>query len=222
MPQRGDADAGARARRRLARSAARALAGVVVAVLLGGCERPDTRHSAAATDSAAVAGDTAPGWSVDSALGRFRAGLARTDTLRHAKASPEALVRSFVEALGHGDTLALAQLHVSRSEFAWLVYPESRFARRPYRQPPELTWSLIIERSDAALARLLARRAGESIRYAGHTCDAADDMEGRSRYRGGCRVAYVTLRGDTVTERLFSSIIERDGRFKIGSYANQF
>lgn len=156
------------------------------------------------------------------ALARFREGLPPTDTLRHAHASKEAVVRRFVQLLQRRDTLGLARLHVSRSEWAWLVYPESRYTHAPYRQPVDIGWMLVIERSNGALARALDRRGGRPMTLVGWQCADRPEPEGRNRYWGRCTVTWRDAAGVVATERLFSSILERDGRFKIGSYSNQF
>ena len=156
------------------------------------------------------------------ALARFREGLVPTDTFRHASSSAEAAVREFARLVERSDTAGLARLHLSRGEWAWLVYPESRWARPPYRQRPDVAWTLIVERSNGALARLLERRGDRPLRITAWRCDAVPQREGRTTYHGGCAVTYRDERGGQMTERLFSSIVERDGRFKIGSYSNQF
>jgi hypothetical protein len=196
----------------------RVLVAAIVATLAA-CEPADSppRSAAAHGDSGVLRSR-----SVDSALAAFRSGLGATDSFAFAAPTRDSVVRLFLDALERSDTVALARLHLSRAEFAYLVYPGSRFARAPYRQPPDVTWMLVIERSNSALSRLLARRGGERLRDARYRCSDRPDQEGHSRYWGGCRVHYRRANGDTVTERLFSSVVERDGRFKIGSYANQF
>ena len=156
------------------------------------------------------------------ALDRFREGLPRTDTLRYALPSKDAVVRQLIALVERRDTVALARLHLSRSEWAWLVYPESRYTHAPYRQAADIGWMLIVERSNSALARVLDRRGGRRMQLVAWTCDAAPEPEGRTLYWGHCTVSYRNPDGVLVTERLFSSIVERDGRFKIGSYSNQF
>lgn len=156
------------------------------------------------------------------ALERFRVGLPRTDTLRHAQPSKEAVVRHFMALLERRDTLGLARLHVSRGEWAWLVYPESRYTHPPFRQRVDIGWMFIIERSNSAVARLLDRRGGQALELERWQCADTPEPEGRNLYWGRCTVTYRDARGARHTERLFSSILERDGRFKIGSYANQF
>lgn len=193
-----------------------------LALLAAACDRgsaaPVSRESLVARREA----DAPAAWSVDSALEDFRAGLPRVDVLANAAPSPEALVREFADALERADTTRLAQLHLTRAEFAWLVYPESRWTRAPYRQPAEVTWLLIVQRSESGLTRLLQRRGGRPLHVVGFACDAAPEREGRATYRGGCTIRLRAPGGADRAERLFGSIVEVDGRFKIGSYGNQY
>ena len=211
----------------------RALA--VLAILAGlACRGADDRPppaagevagSAQAAAPSVTAADRAPA-ELDSALAaalaHFRDRLPRTDTLRSALPSKDAVVRQFMDLLARRDTMGLARLHLSRSEWAWIVYPESRYTRAPHRQRVDIAWMLIIERSNAAAARLLARRGGQPLRVVGWECATTPEPEGRTLYWGRCVVSFRDSTGRTRTERLFSSIVERDGRFKIGSYSNQF
>jgi hypothetical protein len=182
-----------------------------------------TSASRAAVVAARDAGATpTPDSALAASLARFREGLPRTDTLRHALASKEAVVREFARLVAANDTMGLARLHLSRSEWAWLVWPESRYARAPYRQQPDVGWMLIIARSNSAVDRLLARRGGRALDVLSWRCADEPESEGRNHYWGRCTITYRNADGAVLTERLFSSIIERDGRYKIGSYSNQF
>ena len=202
----------------------RMLAAVLLFAACRGDEHAATIPTHAPAQPVAATSDTS--LAVDSALAialdRFRQGLPRTDTLRYALPSKDAVVREFMSRLARRDTVALARLHLSRSEWAWIVYPESRYTRAPYRQPADIGWMLIIERSNSALARVLDRRGGERLRLVSWRCDGRSEDEGDTRYWGHCTVTYRNEADVLVTERLFSSIVERDGRFKIGSYSNQF
>lgn len=207
---------------------------LLAACAAGGDAAADTSAARAAASAAtpatayaarATAVDTAPppmDSGLASALARFRDALPRTDTLRHALPTKDAVVREFARLVERSDTTGLARLHLSRAEWAWIVYPESRYTRAPFRQRPDVGWMLIIQRSNTALARLLARRGGRPMQLTGWRCADTPETEGRTSYWGECTVTYRDADGAVVTERLFSSIVERDGRYKIGSYSNQF
>ena len=193
----------------------------LVALVVAACAAPGDAGAVRATSPASPASPAMDG-ALAVELERFRASLPRTDTLGHALPSRDALVRTFVSALARADTLALVRLHVSRAEWAWLVYPGSRFTRPPYRQRPDVAWMLRIEPSNVGLSRLVARRGGRVMRLVRWSCSDSAVVDGAVREWGGCSVTYVSGGGEPRTERLFGSILERDGRFKIGGYANQF
>jgi hypothetical protein len=187
--------------------------------------------TAAATHAAApdTAYRSAPGYVIDSILPieeelrRFRAGLPAVDAFRGGAPTRGALVERFADALARSDTAALRGLALTRAEFAWFVYPESRYTRPPYRQPPGLVWMQLAETGEAGFRRLLARAAGGQLRVAGDDgCADAPAVEGATRLWRHCRVRVVRDGGDTTSAQLFGVIVERGGRFKLASYANDW
>jgi hypothetical protein len=170
-----------------------------------------------------------PGYIVDSILpvaeqlGRFRADL--PDTLRAfvgGQPSSDALVKEFVRSLESSDTTALVQLTISRAEYAWLVYPDSPLSAPPYRQAPDVAWMRHAAASTAGLGRLIERLGGSSLGMKSWSCAGAPENEGANMVWRDCAVRFEKPRTGEQTLRLFSSIIERHGRFKILSYANGF
>lgn len=196
------------------------------------CDRPAEAADPVRADSTARARQDSinraqPGYVVDSilpieeALRRFRAGLGPAPAgLVGGAASRHELVRRLTDALEAGDTKALVSLLMDRVEFAWLVYPESPWTAPPLRQGPGLVWMLASRESSAGLGRLLARLGGRPLGYQSYACDARPEIVGRSRVWRGCVVRFLRAPGDTASMRLFAGIIEREGRFKVYSYAN--
>lgn len=158
-----------------------------------------------------------PGYVVDSilppeeALRRFRAGVAPVTRLE-GPASRDELVERFLGALLARDSAALARLAIDRAEFAYLVYPESRLARPPYRQPPEIAWLTLRLASEGGLRRLLSR--APAVHPLGIVCPDSAVAEGRMRITTGCAVR-VREAGATRPVRLFGRLVELDGRWKI-------
>lgn len=170
-----------------------------------------------------------PGYIVDSILPveeqlrRFRTGS--PDTIRAftgGAGSAESLVRQFIGGVEAADTAALIRLTISRAEFAWLVYPDSPFSRRPYQQSPDLVWMRQAAASNTGLDRLLSRLGGRPLGLNSWTCDGPPTEEGANRIWRGCVVRFLQSSSALKSLELFSSIIERDGRFKILSYSNGF
>ena len=155
------------------------------------------------------------------ALSRFQKASAPASTLSGGASSRDELVRRFARAVEAADTSALHRMVLSRGEFAFLYYPTSREGLPPYDLNPDLMWFMMVERSNRGAAALMRERAGSPLAYAGYRCLGDSTVEGRNRLWGPCVVRRVQAMGDTVEERLFGPIIERDGRFKFVSYSNK-
>jgi len=210
------------------------LRGLLFVAVVAGCGE----GHAAATDSdradslARVRQDSVnrakPGYIVDSILPveeqlrRFRAGLSASQELNGAAPSRDLLIRSLFRSLESADTTALVRLTISRAEFAYLVYPESPFSSPPYAQAPDLVWMRHAAASSTGLKRLLGRVAGSPLWLRSWSCREPPTIEGANRIWRDCTVRFAPEAGDMQTLQLFSSIIERQGRFKILSYANAF
>lgn len=208
---------------------------LLVALVLSGCgyRQLDAFDSAQADSVARVRQDSInraqPGYVVDSILPieeelrRFRAGLGDPPRgLSNGASSRDALVASFLEALESADTAALARLTITRAEFAYLVYPSSQYVEGPYRQAPGLAWMRHSAVSGTGLTRLLARMGGRAVPQADYRCAEPASIEGENRLWTECRLSVVRSATDTAWVQLFGGIIEREGRFKILSYANDF
>lgn len=199
----------------------------LAACALAGCRGDEPRSAHAAPVPSAPSAAPAPGTYVDSILPpeeeqrRFREGIVAPDGLTGGAESRDALVRRFVRAVEAGDTAAVRAMIVSRAEFAYLYYPESEFARPPRRTSPALLWFLTMEESEKGIGRLLARRGGWPLGFAGYACNPAPRAQGANRLWHGCRATLRDSEGGGTTEvRLFGPILERGGRFKFLSYQN--
>ena len=208
--------------------ARRALLGALIGGVLAACQGPPDGvrtppRTAADSQAAHVAEVAAAGGTVDSilpvaeALARFRDGLDRVDTLRHAAASREALVDRWAQAVAANDTATLTALLLDRAEFAWLYYPGSRMSLPPYEAPPGLLWGQLLTSSNEGAARVMRRVGGRPFRVTELRCPAPPVIEGRNRLHERCDVRVGAERGFS---RLFGTILERDGRFKFLGYAN--
>lgn len=192
----------------------RLVTGCVIALLGGGAacgSEAGARHTETVVDSIVPR---------DVALARFRSGSPVLAALQGGTTSREALVRAFVRALGAGDTAALRELALSRAEFSWVYYPTTPQSLPPYELAPGLMWDLLELHGGRGLRRALTEYGGRAPAYVGHACDPLASREGDNVVYGPCTVR-LALAGDTVEQRLFGLIIERDGRFKFVSYANR-
>lgn len=156
----------------------------------------------------------------EEALRRFRQGHPEITALTGGADSRDALVRRFIGAVEAQDTAALRAMVLSRAEYAHLVYPTSRFTRPPMQQDPALIWFQMQLNSEKGVVRLLRRHGGEDSGFRGYACEDAPTVEGENRLWERCTVRLTAADGGDVTLRWFGSIIERDGHFKLMSYAN--
>jgi hypothetical protein len=132
--------------------------------------------------------------------------------------SRDSLVRLFEQALAKRDTAGLDRLQITREEFAYLYYPDSKMARPPYELGPDVMWMQIQSQRDRGLRRLVAKYGGRKIRIRGLECQPPERQNAVVIHRCGVRTNDAV---DSPPKQLFGSIIERDGRFKFVGYANR-
>lgn len=215
----------------------------VVAVGAAACSTSaanEARHAGAVADSIRVdslararqdsINRASPGYVIDSILPveeelrRFRLAVGGEEVteLRNGSASREALVRRFLKDLSTRDSLDLRAATITAREFADLVYPSSPNTRPPYRLSPGFVWMRLEGQSRSGVTRALQRRGGRDLGYAGHSCNPQPEIQGENRLWAGCVVTLVESSTHTTHQRLFGTILERNGRFKFVSLANQF
>lgn len=190
---------------------------VAFAAVLAGCERADEVPAAVAAVQAPIDTVQPPGI----ALERFRKGLTEVEMLSGGETSIDSLASRWVAAVETHDTSAIRRLVMDRSEYAWLYYPASAFAREPLYQPPEIFWFRLQATSEKGIVRVLRRLGGSDTRYRGVECPRPPRTEGANRIWEYCAV--LRAEGDTVrSDVLFGGILEHGGRFKFIGYGNQY
>jgi hypothetical protein len=115
-------------------TAAARIRAIAAALLVVACDRPAVDRD----DGAVSSPDPRPraGYVVDSilppeeALRRFRAGMDAPRALDGPRTRDE-LVRRFISAVHTRNAAALRALAITRAEFGYLVYPESKLSRPP-------------------------------------------------------------------------------------------
>lgn len=156
-------------------------------------------------------------------LARFRSGLTEPTALDGGATSREALAEQFLRDVARRDTASLRRLLVTRAEFAWLIFPDHRYAESPYELDPTIFWMQMTAESGKGLERVLMRYGGAPLRLQAMTCvaDTLQMRRGPTTIWGPCEVTYRTS-DSTLTRQLFGSMVERNGRVKLMSYANDF
>jgi hypothetical protein len=190
------------------------MAVVVLGVLAGGC------RAAAPEAEASVAVDSihAPA----EALSRFREGLPITDSLSGGAGSRDSLVARFVSAVARQDTAAVRAMVLDRAEYGWIYFSSLQRMNPATRMQPEVMWMLHQQESEKGITRVLRRLGGGQARFGAYTCEAAPQVEGGSRYWHACTIQTIARDGETAPLKLFGSVVEHGGRWKIVSYSNDF
>lgn len=159
---------------------------------------------------------------IEEELTRFRATVPEAvSRLTGGASSRSELVRWFVRAVETRDTTALRAMIISRAEFAYLYYPSTIYTRPPYRQAPGLVWFRMTSQSQRGIGRVLERDGGRPLGQVGYRCDPKPTVQGVNRIWTGCLLR-VKQGDETVSRRLFGSILERDGRFKFLGYQTEY
>jgi hypothetical protein len=159
---------------------------------------------------------------MDVMLGRFRAEIQEPEGFAGAADSRDALVARVVRALELADTAAFEEMAVTLPEWAWLYFPTSVQAQPPYELPPGMAWLRVQHDNRTGVLRALGRLGGRTLDYRGHTCEPEPAVGGDNRVWVGCLVTLGRDGEEATPIRLFSAILERNGRFAILSYANDF
>ncbi len=132
--------------------------------------------------------------------------------------SAEAAASEFLARLEGGDATALRRLILTEAEFRASVYPALPASRPERNTSAEFLWGLMGPRSRNSLAETLGRYGGRRLEL------LSVDFLGETTDYGPFRVhreTVLTVRdesGERMVVRLFGSMIEQDGRFKLYSF----
>lgn len=184
----------------------------LAAVLLAGC-REAAPEAAVRVDSIHAPAE---------ALARFRDGLPIADSLSGGAPSRDSLVARLVDAVTRADTAAVREMVLSRAEYAWIYFPSLQRMNPGTRMQPEVMWMLHVQESQKGVTRVLRRLGGGQARFGGYACEDAPQVEEANRYWHQCTIETIAPDGERAALKLFGSIIERGGRWKIVSYGNDF
>jgi hypothetical protein len=133
-------------------------------------------------------------------------------------ASPEAVAEAVLERLARADLDGLRALAVSEPEFRARVWPDLPASRPERNLSVDYVWTDFRQQSERHLRQMLARQGGErwrlrSVGFKGET----------TAYRTFCIRRKTVLvveneQGEKQTLRLFGSLLQQHGRFKVFSY----
>ncbi len=149
----------------------------------------------------------------------FATGCGRSPALEWGLESPRAVAEAVVAALDARDVRALERLSVNEQEFRQLVWPRQPAARPERNIPWEYAWKSLAARSRHQLKGRLSEWArGQRFTVVGLTFAGETTDYGAYRVH---RRSVVTLRdaaGRLETMRVFGSLIEQGGRYRVFSY----
>lgn len=173
--------------------------------------------------AAACGSDRSPAARAESESSRERpaappAPAAASVPLPHSAPTPEEAARRALDLIAAGDREALLAISLSETEFREVVYPELPASRPERNTSADFVWRGLHRKSRNSLAFTLDRYAGQRLEL------VAVDFLGETTDYGSYRVhrkAALTVRrpdGAETVVRLFGSMIERAGHYRIFSF----
>jgi hypothetical protein len=145
-------------------------------------------------------------------------GRERVVHLSNAQPSEAALAQAVVDALAAGDRARLGALALTETEFRKYVWPELPASRPAVGMPVDYVWRDTSIKSRSALAGTIEERRGRRPIVTAVTFARAATDYGSFRVHPETRVALRDERGQIESVRLFGSMIEANGEWKIYSY----
>ena len=143
----------------------------------------------------------------------------RPEPLSGALESPDAVAEAVLEAMAARDAERLARLVLSEGEFRDHVWPYLPVSRPEVNMPFDVMWGMLRQNSQAYLRQTLAALDGEpplevrGVRFAGETSTYGD-----VRVHRDAELVVGAPDGSERVVRLFGSLIEQNGAWKVFSY----
>ena len=138
--------------------------------------------------------------------------------LAAAQASAPELAQAVLAALERRDLTSLRAVALDEQEFRDEVWPELPSARRERNLPFSYVWGELRQKSEAGLAQTLASHGGQH-----YDLIAVRFLDDTTQYKSYLvhRKAELTVKDTAGTQtqlRVFGSVLEKNGRFKVFSY----
>jgi hypothetical protein len=152
------------------------------------------------------------------ALAALSGGCERAFVLANAAGSPVELASAVVDALGAKDEGALRRVALTEEEFRRLVWPKLPASRPERNVPLDYAWSDLSTKSDLNLRARLAAWEDRGFRVVSIDFTGATTDYGAFVVRRDSLIRLRDRSGVETTGRLFGSVIEQHGRYKVFSY----
>jgi len=145
-------------------------------------------------------------------------GCARTPVLANTHQTPQAVAEAVVAALNAGDSAALLALAVTEAEFRDVVWPKLPAARPERNLTWQYVWGDLHAKSRQQAAALMGAWQEGRYTFVDVGLDGKVDDHGTYRVHRDSRVELLTPQGHAVSQRLFGSVIEQQGQYKVFSF----
>jgi hypothetical protein len=138
--------------------------------------------------------------------------------LRSAASSPAELAERFLDAIAEGDLAAARRLLLTFDEYERYIWPELPEADPARNLNPAFVWEMTSIRGDAKLRGVIGNLGGrrlelEQLEFTG----GVQQFPGFRLHRSS-RLQLRDETGELQSVRLFGSVVERDGQFRIFSF----
>ena len=134
-----------------------------------------------------------------------------------AQPSPEALARRFLDALAKRDPEGMRELRITRTEFCQHVWPELPSSRIP-NVTCDWAWSQATLKSEGGLYKLLPQHAGKRYELVSVRFLKGVDSYPIFKVLKEAQLVVKDERGVERELRLFGSMLEMNGQFKLFSF----
>jgi hypothetical protein len=134
-------------------------------------------------------------------------------------ASPEELGRKALAAIALKDAAALAALRVTEAEYRDILFPKFPEAQRPENTlKVEFHWFLLDSKSKAGIRDAINNYGGKTLTLEGIVVTDGVVDHGTYKIHRKVLLRCRMPNGGTEDLRIFGSIVEMDGQFKVLSY----
>ncbi|MGH9463124.1 MAG: hypothetical protein ACRD1X_18085 [Vicinamibacteria bacterium] len=141
-----------------------------------------------------------------------------TPSLENTFDSPEAVSRAVLSALEASDYEALRSYALNEEEFRRVVWPELPASRPGRNVPLSYAWGDLDQKSTNRLRGLVASRGGQPYELSQVGFEGETTRYETFKVHRDSILVIQSERGGVATLKLFGSMIERDGRYKLFSY----
>lgn len=151
-------------------------------------------------------------------LGAVSTSRPASDPLTNTYSSPEALADAVIGAIAEGDLERLRGLALTEQEFRTHVWPDLPASRSDGLVPFDFVWGNLQQNSESFLRQTVAAQQGElsdlrRVTFAGTTTTYGDVVVHRDTV-----LVVASAGGGERMVRLFGSLVEQQGAWKVFSY----